>query len=40
VLVTEAVRDNAADGFDYSDAGPKRIKGFSAPVHAYRARRA
>jgi adenylate cyclase len=40
VLVTEAVRQHAADGFDYSDAGPKRLKGFSAPVHAYRARRA
>lgn len=40
VLVTEAVREHAADGFDYSDAGPKRLKGFSSPVHAYRARRA
>jgi adenylate cyclase len=40
VLVTEKVREHAADGFAYSDAGPKRLKGFSSPVHAYRVRRA
>jgi adenylate cyclase len=40
VLVTEQVREHAAVGFDYSDAGPKRLKGFSSPVHAYRVRRA
>jgi adenylate cyclase len=39
VLVTEAVRDAAPDGFDYSFAGEKRLKGFSSPVKAFRAHR-
>jgi adenylate cyclase len=39
VLVTAQVREHAADGFEWSDAGPKRLKGFSSPVHAFRARR-
>ncbi len=40
VLVSEPVREAAADGFDYSFAGEKRLKGFSAPVKAHRVRRA
>jgi adenylate cyclase len=39
VLVTEEVRDAAGDGFAFSDAGRKKLKGFSSPVRAYRARR-
>jgi adenylate cyclase len=39
VLVTADVRDNAGDGFAFSDAGRKRLKGITQPVHAYRARR-
>jgi adenylate cyclase len=39
VLVTQEVRDGAGDAFEFSDAGRKRLKGISAPVHAYRARR-
>jgi adenylate cyclase len=38
VLVTEAVRDAAADGYEWSFAGEKRLKGLSNPVKAYRAR--
>jgi adenylate cyclase len=40
VLVSEEVTD-ALDGrrFVFSDAGRKKLKGFSAPVHAFRARR-
>ena len=26
--------------YEFSDAGKKKLKGFSAPVHAFRARRA
>jgi adenylate cyclase len=41
VLVAEEIRDAVnGGGFDFSDAGRKKLKGFSAPVHAYRARRA
>lgn len=40
VLASEAVRDAAPDGFDWSFAGEKRLKGFSAPVKAHRVRRA
>jgi adenylate cyclase len=40
VLVSEEVRDAAGDAFAFSDAGSKRLKGFSSPVHAFRARRA
>ncbi len=39
VLVTAEVRDQAGDGFEFSDAGRKRLKGIAQPVHAYRARR-
>jgi adenylate cyclase len=39
VLVTQEVRDAAGDAFSFSDAGRKRLKGISAPVHAYRAKR-
>ena len=40
VLATEAVRDAADGAFDWSYAGEKKLKGLSAPVKAYRARRA
>ena len=39
VLTTEAVRDAAKDGFTWSPAGPKRLKGISEPVKTYRVRR-
>jgi adenylate cyclase len=39
VLVTQEVRDAAGDAFEFSDAGRKRLKGISAPVHAYRVRK-
>ena len=39
VLVSSEVRDAVANGFEFSDAGRKKLKGFSSPVHAYRARR-
>ena len=40
VLVSAEVRE-AMNGapYEFSDAGRKKLKGFSAPVHAYRARR-
>ena len=38
VLVTAEVRDGAG-GFEYSSAGPKKLKGFSSPVKTYRVRR-
>jgi hypothetical protein len=28
------------EGYEFSDAGRKKLKGFSAPVQAYRAKRA
>ena len=40
VLTTEEVRDAAEDGFNWSSAGPKRLKGISEPVRTYRVRRA
>ena len=40
VLVVEEIRDAVTEGYEFSDAGRKKLKGFSAPVHAYRARRA
>ncbi len=40
VLVTDAIREAAGDAFAFSDAGAKKLKGISSPVHAYRARRA
>ena len=40
VLVTEPAHDAAGeDAFAWSEAGEKRLKGLSAPVTAYRARR-
>jgi adenylate cyclase len=40
VLVTEPVREAVGDGaFEWSAAGDKRLKGLSAPVRAFRARR-
>jgi adenylate cyclase len=40
VLATEEVREAAGDGFNWSSAGPKKLKGFSAPIKTYRVRRA
>ena len=39
VLATEEVRDAAPDGYAWSSAGPKKLKGFSAPVKTFRVRR-
>jgi len=39
VLVTEQIKDATDGAFEYSDAGRKRLKGFSSPVQTYRARR-
>ena len=39
VLVAEEVKDALDGRFEFSDAGRKKLKGFSAPVRAYRARR-
>ena len=38
MLVTEAVREAAWDGYDWSYAGEKELKGLSAPLKTYRAR--
>ena len=40
VLVSTEVRDAVGDAYTFSDAGRKKLKGFSNPVHAYRVRRA
>ena len=40
VLVSSEIRDLVDGDYEFSDAGRKKLKGFSAPVHAYRARRA
>ena len=40
VLTTEAVRDAAGDGYIWSFAGEKKLKGLSTPMRTYRARRA
>jgi adenylate cyclase len=40
VLVSAEVRDSVNGRYEFSHAGRKRLKGFSAPVNAYRARRA
>ena len=37
MLATEAVRDAASDGYEWSFAGEKRLKGLSAPLRTYRA---
>jgi adenylate cyclase len=39
VLATEEVREAAGDGYAWSSAGPKKLKGFSSPVKTYRVRR-
>jgi adenylate cyclase len=39
VLVTEQIKDATDGAFEYSDAGRKRLKGFSSLIHTYRARR-
>ncbi|MDP9385829.1 MAG: adenylate/guanylate cyclase domain-containing protein, partial [Actinomycetota bacterium] len=39
VLVSEPVRDAVGEDFEWSFAGTKRLKGFSAPVKAHRPRR-
>jgi class 3 adenylate cyclase len=39
VLVTENVRREAGDRYAWSAAGPKKLKGLSAPVRTYRVRR-
>jgi len=39
VLATEAVRQAADDGYDWAFAGEKKLKGLSAPLRTYRARR-
>jgi adenylate cyclase len=39
VLTTEEVRDAVGDTFAWSAAGTKRLKGFAAPVKAFRVRR-
>jgi adenylate cyclase len=39
VLVSEEAREAAGDGFLWSAAGPKRLKGFERPVDLFRARR-
>jgi adenylate cyclase len=39
VLVTDAVRERAGEGYVWSSAGPKKLKGLSAPVRTYRVRR-
>jgi adenylate cyclase len=40
VLVSREVAESVDGGFTFSDAGRKKLKGFSAPIHAYRAKRA
>lgn len=40
VLATEAVRERVGDTYAWSWAGPKRLKGLSAPLPTYRVRRA
>ena len=39
VLVTSEIKDSVDGAFEFSDAGRKRLKGFSQPVHAFRAKR-
>jgi adenylate cyclase len=39
VLTTAEVREAVGDGFAWTSAGPKRLKGISEPVKAYRVRR-
>jgi adenylate cyclase len=39
VLATAEVRERAGDGWHWSSAGPKKLKGLSHPVKTYRVRR-
>jgi adenylate cyclase len=39
VLATSEVRDRAGEGWIWSSAGPKKLKGLSSPVKTYRVRR-
>jgi adenylate cyclase len=39
VLATESVREESRNGYAWSSAGPKRLKGLSAPLKTYRVRR-
>jgi adenylate cyclase len=39
VLATEAVRDAASNGYEWSFAGDKRLKGLSSALRTYRVRR-
>jgi adenylate cyclase len=39
VLATSEVRERAGDGWTWSSAGPKKIKGLTAPVKTFRVRR-
>jgi class 3 adenylate cyclase len=40
VLVTEEIRERIGDdGYRWSSAGSKRLKGFSSPVRTFRVRR-
>jgi adenylate cyclase len=40
VLTTETVRDAVGDGYEWSFAGEKKLKGLASPLRTYRARRA
>jgi adenylate cyclase len=40
VLVSAEIRDAVGEGYEFSDAGRKKLKGFASPVRAYRAKRA
>ena len=39
VLATDEVRERAGGGWTWSSAGPKKLKGISAPVKTFRVRR-
>jgi adenylate cyclase len=39
VLATEAVREHAGDAYQWSSAGPKRLKGLASPLKTFRVRR-
>ena len=39
VLATQAVRERSGNGFAWSTAGPKRLKGLSSPLSTFRVRR-
>jgi adenylate cyclase len=40
VLATEAVREQSGNGYTWSSAGPKKLKGLTAPLKTFRVRRA